>query len=137
MQSREEIQTGQANSVAEHFVARRDFFDRLHDCGQLGAEISNARDVIVTHVDLRNDDVDDFWHIDGASGGIKFGHSTDCAIRYSTVADNASNGIWVDSVSDAIVIEGNDVSGSFNNGVLELSLPKKKAAPGSRRVVIE
>ena len=29
------------------------------------------------------------------------------------------------------------VKASFTNGVLELSLPKKKAAPGGRRVVIE
>ena len=34
-------------------------------------------------------------------------------------------------------IDEAQVKASFNNGVLELSLPKKKAAPGSRRVVIE
>jgi parallel beta-helix repeat protein len=94
-------------------------YNRLHDNGQLGVGAGQqpSGGVLIDHNDVIHNNIDGFWRIDGASGGIKLDLENYGTVTNNLVRDNLSLGIWYDDNSNNGTITGNYVDHNWSSGI--------------------
>ena len=93
-------------------------YNRLHDNGQQGASIGQNTGALIDHNDINHNNIDGFWRIDGASGGIKLDLFKKATITWNKTNDNLNHGIWLDDNGNDAIIQNNDVENNFSSGIL-------------------
>lgn len=92
-------------------------YNRFHDNGQVGAQAGLNTGVVVDHNDFIHNNIDGFWRIDGAAGGLKLDLEKNSTVTSNLARDNLNHGIWLDDNSDNSYVADNEVINNFSSGI--------------------
>jgi len=96
----------------------RVLYNKIHDNGQLGVAVSGSSGAVVDHNDVLHNNIDGFWRIDGAAGGIKVDLATKVSITHNLVRNNVNHGIWFDEGANNATVTNNVVDNNFAAGIV-------------------
>ncbi len=94
----------------------------IHHNGQLGVGASGIGGKVyntrVRYNAIHHNNIDGFWSIDGAAGGVKITETLDASVVGNDVSDNHQRGIWVDVACLDTTVAGNVVRNNWSDGVM-------------------